>query len=215
MELISAIVIAEVICLVCAFLLLKGDRVAFWKLNILYLLIALLSETFGNYLFSLKKNNLWLYNIFILFEISFIFTGLYHGFKKYINPKPVIFSGLGFIYLIYLFFFFKAGIMEFNSVTVTVMSVVFTFYGLYYYYLLLKDENFVEINGHPEFWWVTGVVFYYFGSTVINLLYHVFDFKLFKGFTLSYLIIIILNIILYSIWTYSYLCRARQRKSQY
>lgn len=210
----SPIVIAEILCLVAAFLFLKADKLTFWKLNIAYLFIALVIEAFGSYLSDQKVNNLWLYNIFIFFEITFIFIGLYHCLKDYINPKPAIFSGLGITYSLYFGLLIKDSIMAYNAITVTVMSVIFSFYCLYYYYLLLNDEKFVDIKFHPQFWWITGVLFYYFGGTVYNLLDDVFDIRLFTNFTLRYLIVIILNVILYSIWTYSYSCRAKQRKLQ-
>ncbi|WP_316795836.1 hypothetical protein [Pedobacter agri] len=210
----SPIVIAELICLIGAFIFLRNDKTVFWKLNIAYLLLALLTEAAGSYMSAKRENNLWLYNAFVFFEIGFIFIGIYHSLKDYLNPKPILFVGLGIVYAIYFGFILKDSIMVFNSVAVTVMSVVFSLYCLYYYYLLLNDDKFIEIKDHPQFWWITGVLFYYFGGTVCNLLSDVFDVRFGKGFTLRYVITITLNLILYSVWTYSYTCRAKQRKLQ-
>ncbi|WP_443945715.1 hypothetical protein ACJVDH_00960 [Pedobacter sp. AW1-32] len=95
------------------------------------------------------------------------------------------------------------------------MSVIFTIYALLYYYRLLKDPEFVEIKSHPEFWWVTGALFYYFGSTVTNL----FKPYLPKNFSSFYFLnhfrysmYVVLSLFLYSIWSYSFICRAKQRK---
>lgn len=210
----SPIVIAEIMCLIGAIIFLRNDKSIFWKLNIAYLLLALLTEAAGSYMSSKRENNLWLFNSFVFFEISFIFIGIWHCMKNYLIPKPIIYVGLGIVYLIYFGFIAKDSIMVFNSTAVTVMSVVFSLYCLYYYYLLLNDEKFIEIKYHPEFWWITGVLFYYFGGTVCNLLSDVFDVRFGKSFTLRYAITIALNFILYSVWTYSYLCRAKQQKLQ-
>lgn len=94
------------------------------------------------------------------------------------------------------------------------MSVVFVLYCLYYYYLLLKDESFIEIKTHPEFWWVTGVLFYYFGSTMSNIFDGLFNVKIIGFATLRYCIYVLLNLILYSLWVYSFICRMKQRKLQ-
>jgi hypothetical protein len=34
---------------------------------------------------------------------------------------------------------------------------------------LLKDENYTDLRISANFWWVIGVLFFYFGSTAVNL----------------------------------------------
>lgn len=214
MKVFDPIISVELICLLFAVIFLFRDKNYFWKSTLYYLILVCCTELLGSYMGSKKIHNLWLYNIFILFESSYISLGIFYCLKKYINPKPLIFTGLAIIYLIYLFFFIVNGGEKLNSLTISVMSVVFVVYSLYYYFLLLKDENFIEIKYHPEFWWVAGVLFYYFGSTVTNLLYDDFDIMVTKHLPLHYVIYILLNFILYFIWTYSIICRAKQRKLQ-
>ncbi len=157
---------------------------------------------------------MWLFNIFIFFEISAILYGLYHCLKAYTNPNDILIIGAGIVYLMYFSFFINHPIADLNTNTITAMSVVFTLYCLYYYYLLLKDENFIEIKTHPQFWSVTGVLFYYFGSTMSNIFDGLFTVKIISYYTLRYCIYIVLNLILYSFWLYSFICRMKQQKLQ-
>ncbi|GGE63205.1 hypothetical protein EV200_105341 [Pedobacter psychrotolerans] len=219
MNFFNPIIIAEIICLIVALFLLLKDKISFWKVNIAYLVIALSTEARGAYLAILRHHNLGLYNTFLLFEIAFISYGMYYCLKKYIDPRPIVFTGLGICYLIFTIFTFKNGIHAYNDIfndnTVNVMSVIFVLYCLYYYYKLLNDEETLELKHHPEFWWVNGVLFYYFGSTATNLTYDLFKIKLFEHIPLRLFIYYITNTILYSNWIYSYICRAKQRKLQH
>ncbi|RLJ77627.1 hypothetical protein [Pedobacter alluvionis] len=212
MRYVSPIVISEIICLTSAILLVWKDRKVFWKVITCYIAIALGTELYAIYLASKHIHNLWLFNIFLIFESSTILYGLYCCLKEYTSPKSIFFIGSGVVYLTYFIFFFTHSFTDANTLTISVMSVFFTLYCLYYYYLLLKDENFINIKTHPEFWWVTGVLFYYFGSTMSNIFDGLFTIKIIGVATLRYCIYVLLNLILYSLWVYSFICRMKQRK---
>jgi len=218
MNLFNPIIIGEVVSLIVALLLLLKDHNIFWKVNIVYLFIALSTETAGGYLAQQHKHNLWIYNTFLIFEITFISYGMYYCLKKYMNPRPIVFTGLGICYLTFIIFTFRNGIHYYNDIsndqTVNVMSVIFVLYCLYYYYKLLNDEETLDLKYHPEFWWVNGVLFYYFGSTATNLTYGIFTVNVFEHVPLRLFIYYITNAILYSNWIYSYICRAKQRRLQ-
>jgi len=210
----SPIVVAETICLISAVALVWKDKHAFWKVVTCYIAIALVTEQYAAYLSSKHIHNLWLFNIFLFFEIGTILFGLYHCIKTYIDPKPIFSIGFGIIGLSYFIFLITQPFTEANNLTIVVMSVIYALYCLYYYYLLLKDDQFIEIKSNPEFWWVTGVLFYYFGSTIANIFDGLFNVKVFGYANLRYCIYILLNYILYSLWIYSFICRMKQRKLQ-
>ncbi|ARS42389.1 hypothetical protein CA265_23105 [Sphingobacteriaceae bacterium GW460-11-11-14-LB5] len=214
MRYLSSIFIAELICLIVAIATIWKDKNAFGKVITCYLAVALVTEEAVTYFAIRSIHNLWLFNIFIFFEISTILYGLYHCLKEYTNPKPIFIIGSGIVYLLYFSFFITHPFTDLNTITISVMSVLFTLYCLYYYYLLLKDEHFIEIKTHPQFWWVTGVLFYYFGSTMSNIFDGLFTVKIISYYTLRYCIYIVLNLILYSFWLYSFICRMKQQKLQ-
>jgi len=210
----SPITTVELLCLTTATVFLVKDKNLFWRNNIAYLIVVCLTEmVIGRYVSSKYHNNLWVFNVFVFFEASFISYGIYHCFKKYTNPKVLIAIGTSIIYAFYFGFIIKNGILVFNQVAVSVMSVIFVLYCLYYYYLLLTSEEVPEIRGNPEFWWLTAVLFYYFGSTTVNLFLKLFMSIKIGASSIRYITVNVLNLILYGLWAYSFICRAKQRKS--
>ena len=115
-------------------------------------------------------------------------------------------------YSTYTFEIFNHGYLRFQTLAITIESVLFVFICLIYFYLLIKQKKPINLKIHPQFWWVAAVLFYYFGSTIYNLFIHF----LYKDFPKSYAILIYimlcLNLLLYSIWIYSFICNSRQRK---
>jgi hypothetical protein len=214
MRYVSPIIISELGCLIAALFLVWKDKSIFWKIITCYIAVALATELFAIYLASHHRHNLWLFNIFIIFESTTILYGLYCCLREYTNPKPIFLIGSGMVYLTYFYFLISQPFTDTNALTISVMSIIFTLYCLYYYYLLLKDANFINIKTHPEFWWITGVLFYYFGSTMSNIFDGLFTVKIIGNATLRYCIYVLLNLILYSFWVYSFICRMKQRKLQ-
>ncbi|WP_421942269.1 hypothetical protein [Pedobacter sp.] len=214
MKLPSPIIIIEIVSLITATLLLIKDKKSFWKILLLYIAIALLFESYGSFLSHRKINNLWWFNLFIFFEAGFILYGLWHCLREYINPRNIVAIGVILIYGSYGLSVIINGAKQYNVLSVNVMSVLFTVYALYYYYLLLRDEHYITLKSHPEFWWITGVLFYYFGSTMANIFDGMFSVRVLNWLPLRYIIYIVLNLILHSFWVYSFICRMKQRKLQ-
>jgi len=171
----------ELLCCITAILCLSKDKNRVWKSFSIYLVITCLTELTALYLTRHHRQNAWLYNILILFEMSF--TSLMFGelFNKYIKSKKLIKWGFLLFAVTYVAETISniynkgiTGILHFNNLTNEVMSVLFVCYALYYFYLLLKDDSYTDLRISASFWWVIGVLLFYFGSTAINL-YRGFD----------------------------------------
>lgn len=207
-------IIIEISCLIASIFFLKNDLSKFSRLTIFYLTIVCLTEISGLiYIKTFHKSNAWLYNISIIFEAAYIAYGLYAALIAFTKKSsPIIFSFLGVFCLCYLIEISNHGFFKFNTVTLSVMSVLIIMISLYYFLLLQKDKNPINLKYHWQFWWVTGVLIYYFGGTVYNLcLYFLLD-DIPKPYKLLVYVMIFLNLILYSSWAYSFLCRSRQQK---
>ncbi|PWS32080.1 hypothetical protein [Pedobacter paludis] len=203
----------ELICLIIAIFCLAKDKSLFWKIAIIYMAITFTTETVASIMSKIfHQYNVWLYNLYILVEDSFVSYGLYKFLKEYTNPKPIIIVGSGLMFISYCFDLYSHGIAELHNITINVSAIIFVVYGLYYFLLLLKDDNFIRLKFHPQFWWVVGVLFYYFGGTIINLFNEVLFVKVSTSHYLRWYIYILLNLLLYSFWSYSFICRARQRR---
>jgi hypothetical protein len=181
---------------------------------ILYLFITCIAECLGLYVAKQTHNNHWVYNIFLLFEAGFSNLMFVHLFNKYItNGKSIVISGLTVFIIAYVYELFVHGFFRYNDLTYTLLSVEIVIYSLFYYYLLHKDSRYIELKYSPEFWWVGGALFFYFANTACNI----FDDKLYSvmitsNHHLSYFVFKALNIILYSCWSYSFICRKWQTK---
>lgn len=207
-------ILIELGCLLTALFFLKNDATKFSRLTIAYLTIVCIAELLALlYVKAFHQSNAWIYNIFIIFEATYISYGLYAALKPLTSKASAIcMLPLIIFCCTYLFEISNHGFFKFQTLTITIESVLFVFISLIYFYLLIKQKDPINLNIHPQFWWITGVLFYYFGSTVYNL----FIYFLYKNFPKAYDILIYimlgLNLLLYSIWIYSFICNSRQRK---
>lgn len=201
--------VIEILCFLIAMVCWSNGDKKIWKYCALFLFLTCLAELTGIYL---KRNgqpqNAWIYNILMLFEAAFInkmFAELLHRHKK---TRIVIITGFMLFAMLYVYDLFNHGIGVYNNFAYTTMSVISVLYALYYYYDLINNEEYILIRYSAEFWWVTGVLFYYFGETACNLFYD----KLHAVYisynrSLTYYIYNTLNLILYTCWSYSFICR--------
>lgn len=204
----------ELNCLLAALFFLRNGATKFSCITIAYLAIVCITEVLGLlYVRAFHQSNAWIYNVFIVFEVTYISYGLSVALKPLTAKAYVICSfPLAVCSSIYNFEIFNSNFLKFHTLTITVASVLFVSISLIYYYLLIRQKEPINLKMHPQFWWITAVLFYYFGSTIYNLFIHL----LYKDFPKSYdilsYIMLGLNLLLYSIWTYSFICNSRQQK---
>ncbi len=163
--------------------------------------------------FTSVKTNSWLYNSFTLIEFS-VYAWYYRRIihlqriRKAIRVFQILFPVFWFVTVFFVF-----GFKAWNSYVIITGAFFTMCFVLAYYYQLLASDDVVDISRHPEFWIATGMlIFYscqvpYFG--MLNYLvenYLLLAKKLLKVLTL-------INILMYSLFTYAYLCRISTKKS--
>jgi hypothetical protein len=210
----SVIILIEAACFIIALVSLIKDDNRAWRSMVLFMLITYLTEITGKLLRTGHHSNQWLYNVFLLFEAGFTSFMFNHLLSKYINSKPLFIGGLVALLVIYLYEVVSHGFFVFNELTATVMSVVFVVYSFYYYYLLIRDDHYVDLKRSPEFWWVAGALFFYFGSTAVNLFFSFLQNVRIAGHNITYFIFSALSAFLYACWSYSFICRKWQTTSK-
>ena len=203
----SIVIFFELICFTIAFITLIKDANFIWRSMIVFLLITCITEITGRWLRIVYHNNQWLYNIFMVFEAGFTSLMFSSILSRYINSRPLILSGLALLLLLYAHDVFEHGFFIYNDLTATVMSVVFVIYSFYYYFLLINDEQYVDLKCSAPFWWVAGTLFFHFGSTAVNLFFTSLPHVKIAGHNITYFIFTALSIILYSCWSYSFICK--------
>lgn len=205
--------VTELICLLISVICLYKDKNVYWRSFMLYLLMVCIVETVGISLRLEHKPNYALYTWFLVIECTMISCFFYHLYKKYHHKPSQLYSWLGLFILVFLLELFTNHFSNFAYKTAAFMSVVFVIASLYYYVLILKDEHFRKLETYPPFWIVNGVLFFYFGSTACNVFFDYLLQEKARSLSLStrYVTFNILNVLLYSCWSYAFICRYRQR----
>lgn len=207
---------AEFICLLVSLFCLRRDKEPIWRFFILYLIFTISTEVSGIHLYKvLHQSNIWIYNIFLLVEYATVSSFFYYLFKPYGFKIKWLFIWFGFFIIFYLGDLYLKDFKKFNSNTASMMSVVFVVASLLYFYKKITDDSFEKLSVYPPFWWVSGTLFFYFGSTVCNVLFDYMSLQPSTAFSFSvnYVIFTILNIIQYLMWSYSFICRYLHQKS--
>lgn len=207
---------AEFICFLVALIFLFRDKSATWRLFIIYLLITVCVETAG---LIIRKvfwlPNMRLYNVALLVECGFISYFFYTLFKPYGYGIKWLYGWLAVFAVVYTGEILYNHFADFVTVSAELMSVVFVLACVWFYYLKLTDERYEPLLSSGEFWFVSGALFFYFGSTSCNVFFDYLKTNEISAYNSSvrYVIFKVLNVILYSFWSISSVCRYLQRKS--
>lgn len=198
---------AEVICFLVSIICLLKSNSLIWRCFIPYLLITCITEFIGIYLKRNHHTNQWPYNILLIFQILVVSVMFMQLFNNFIKSKVIVTCGLILLIVLYMYDIVIHGFLLFNELTYNAMCVLFVLYCLYYFYLLLNSEQYIELKYSPEFWWICGALFFYFGSTAVNLFRDLLTPIIVNGLNITHYIYIILNTILYGFWSYSFICK--------
>lgn len=214
-----ATIIIECLALIASNLWLAKVDGIFWRFTRYYLGVVCATEIFAFYYVKFYHfSNAWIYNLFLICEVGYITFGLYLALKP-VHPKPLMLSTISAAVFIVLYILgISENFYKFQSMAIGVQSVIFVLLCHTYFFWLIKHPTPISIKTNPTFWWVSGVLFYYFGSTM----YNIFIFRLFKYLPIENIpsiseilvvIMLILNVLLYCIWSYAFLCIYKLRKS--
>jgi len=200
--------IFELTCLLAAFVALIRDPRLYWKGMCVYLLAECIAEFTGIYLKRHHHSNGWPYDILLIFQITFISFMFYGLLRTRKDGKWLLTTGTLILAVLYCIDLFQHGFARFYTLTFNTMSVVFVIYSLFYFFVLIKKDEYIKLQTSAAFWWVVGVLFFYFGDTAVNVFRgKLAVIKITENHALPYYILICLNIILYLSWSYSFICR--------
>lgn len=207
--------IVELICFLVSLFCLLNDKNPFWRIFILYMFLVYVVETGGIYLRIARKANFQLYTGFLIVECAVVSIFFYYLYNKYNKRVALLFySWLTLFMIIYTAELAVNRFAGYPFITSAFMSFVFVIASCYFYFIVIRDEKFRKLSTYPPFWIVNGILFFYFGGTACNIFYSYLAQLHISAASLSirYIIFIILNVLLYSCWSYAFICRYRQRK---
>jgi len=202
-----------IIAFILSFLIFFQAKTPFHlKLFTVFLGITLLVEGIGLHLRSKGQNNYVLYICFSAVEFSFylyVISRIIHNF---------LFKRIIWFILIINFIISISGALfiqksSFNSVAYSINCLFIVFFCIYYFLELFRYPKFVNLKNEPAFWICSGLLFYYCCSLplfgLITLLSGVP-----QGIIRNLFIIVnVLNILLYTSFAIAFVCRIKIKKS--
>lgn len=178
-----------------------------------FLGLSLSIELWTYYLEKKEINTLPIYNVFTSTEFCFYIWVIGNIIKDKKNKKIIGYLLVGFPSLSALNILFIQGVNNFNSITYSLGCLLIISLSIYYFFELFRLQYSVKLINDPSFWICTGLLFFYcvgFPIYVCDNLIKNFPAKLYS--ILSF-VILILNLILYSLFCIAFLCKIRVRKS--
>ena len=177
-----------------------------------FLFVALVVEVIGNSLDLTGRANVHVYNYFTAFEFS-----CYILFVRAMVISPVarrIFLIVACIYFpatsVYIYFYLQP--LYFHAITYSLGCLLMVVATVYFFLELFRNPRSSSLLRQPAFWICTALLFFYCSSFP---LYGLLNFwaenspLIIANFSL---IISILNVFLYSLFSIAFLCRMTSRK---
>ncbi len=182
------------------------------KIFVLFLIYTLISEIIATLLVAQKKHTTTLYNIYGVVQFIF-YTYLLSSFIQ--NKKAVkIGRVIQFLYLILaiinVLLFQKS--TNYNTITYSIGCLIIVAFSIYYFFELFKQKKVVSLLRETPFWVSTGLLFFFSCSfpliATVNIIQNTEELIINSLQSL----LLLMNILLYSLFTIAFLCRIKIRK---
>ena len=177
-----------------------------------FLLVTFVTEILGWQLANEDKNNAAIYNFFsvaaFIFYSYLIMQVIYSKKAKYIIRLVII------IYTVVSLFniLFIQKLDGFHTMTYSLGCFLIVVESIYYFLELFQYPRFINLMREPAFWIVSGLLFFYTCTLpVLGVVNYLISFPMVIMSSLQQLIII-LNVLLYSLFTIACLCRINFRR---
>lgn len=183
------------------------------KLFPVYLLITNAVSAIGVYMGDHNMNNTLLYNIFSIVEVVFYFY-IFYAIIRNKKLKKIIIYVICFYAILSVFDMYssqKANV--FHSLSYSVGSLFLVCLCVFYFYELFQSPQTNSLFREPAFWICTSILF----STCCT--FPLFGFAMFfhtpPKFVINniQIILLIVNVFSYSLYTIAFLCRIKTSKS--
>ena len=169
-----------------------------------YFILSIIVFGISNYLADRKINNLLLYNIFAVIELTLVSW----FFRKLFAWKNKIFFLVLFFFI--LFFFFNIAFLEdystLNSNVIAVEFMIIIIYCFRYYVLLSKTDKIITFFNEPAFW-IVSAFFIYFSTCIMVFVFYKYAAKIDRRFILDFWMLqVIMYLIKNLLITKGFLC---------
>jgi len=207
-------VVIYILCFIIAlFSRVKNQRPHYFNSFILYILLTITTEVIGWWYSLHLKNNLIFYNFYAIIN----FTYLIYLMRSFLQNRKVM-SILTWVAVIYPIFalinvIFVQGLHTFNTYSLICGCTLVVMASISYFYERIKYPGPQSLLHDPTFWISTGILFYNTCSLPINGILNVIANMPFYVYKIIYPINVVMNIILYLLFSISFVCNLIFRKS--
>lgn len=185
---------------------------AFLPLCILVCMVELLGS---NTKFFGWASNHFLENIYLMFSTPLYFYIFYKtlDLSKKIRALYIIIALVYTLFSLYNYFFFQ-GTAYLNTLTVTIQQLITILLSCALLFQLATNEKYFVLSKEPYFWIAAGLLIFSLGTLVVIGMYQYIRINnlTIKNRSLYNVIMPVLNIVLYSAYTYAfYLCKPKKK----
>lgn len=196
--------------LIASFKIYGQEKSEFYlKLFPPYLGLSLLIEIVAIYLVQIGAKNYILYSVFGIIEFAFFLFVLSEIIKKKSVRKIIrITLVLNVLVSTSNILFFQTG--TYTSISYSFGSLLVVVFSIYYFFELFRYPKFIRLVKEPSFWICSGILFYYCCSFPLLGLTTLLSYNttplLIRN---AYIILSVLNCLLYTLFIIAFLCRSR------
>lgn len=173
-----------------------------------FFLITLAVELIGRYYKLRSINNVPIYNLYSVLQLTYFIGCLFLILKRSFVKKLML---LNLIFCVINIFGIQ-GVKVFHTYSYTVSAIIITFLCVYYYYYLFKEALVETLWKDSQFWFVTATFsFYTISLTIISVMNYIADLppdtiRLIRKSLLN------LNSIFYFLISIAFICNLNIRK---
>jgi len=179
----------------------------------IFLLCTLVVELVAYHLGSNGISPITLYNFFTPVEFLFYMFVLRAVILNKRMKLIIFHTAWVYLLLVSMYFIFIQRISVFSSTTYAFGSLLITIICIYYFYELFQSSKAVSLVQQPVFWICAGLLFFYCCSfPIFGLLNFINRSPNIIKKNIG-VILLLLNVFLYSSFTIAFLCRIRARNS--
>ncbi len=173
-----------------------------------FMIIALMVELSANFMRFNEISNLWLYNYFMLYSFLFYFW----WYQKTLNLRNKVIYGFILLFIVDFIYCIitQDGSISLFSAPWIIGTVGIILCSALYFYKLLNSEEVIHFSNLKEFWITIGLLMFHVAFLPLFLFQNILFANIFE-FTL---VIMTLNVILYSSITYGFLVQPPSLKNE-
>ncbi|MEO6682912.1 MAG: hypothetical protein ABIN48_08800 [Ginsengibacter sp.] len=203
--------------LISSLIFFKGLRRYQASAMIPLMLVVCIVETLSKILKAYYgfTNNHFLYNIYIVSSTPLYF----YMFYNFLDPKgkfKKIYVGVSLSVTILFFYnlFFFEGFFRFNTLAIIFQQFFTTLLSVFLLFRLATSQAYFKLSSHPYFWIAAGILIFSMGTLVVlglNQYIRINNLTIVNK-SLYRAIMPVLNVILYSSFTYAFYLCAQKKK---